>query len=607
MTDEKDKKADDKPKTEAAQLDEALLTDVPVKDIPKPDIPETLTQPVESAKPLKIHKNFGAFLKTKLGISLAAGLGVVVILATLYLVPATRYGALGLVLKKQATIVVLDKSTGKPITQADVTLAGFTAKTDVQGQAVFAHVPVGEYTANITKKYYKNATQQVTVPVFGAADYPTVHFQATGRQVPVVVVNKISGKPVAKATVSAGGSSVTTDDKGQGVIILPANKATVDGTVILSGYNSQPITITVTEQADTKNNFSLTPTGRVFFLSNLSGKVDVVSTNLDGSDRQTVLAGTGNETAQSTVLLASRDWKYLALQAQRSSSGNPELDLIDTSSGQLTAIDKGDASFTPVGWDGDSFIYKVNRSNILDWQPGQEVLKSFDATTKTLKQLEQTAASGSDTSNWAKQQLSSVFIINGSVLYALSWTASYNAGYNIMNGKTATLNTINADGSHKNTIKSVTGKLNEYSLWFSLITYDGPNTVAVQIPDDSNYYEYKDGKLSLAADITDQSLYATNYPTYLLSPSGNQTFWAALTDGKNNLNVGDSNAGNPTNVARLSEYGPYGWYTDDYLLVSKNGSELYIMPAAGGAPLKISDYFKPSQIFRGYGGGYGGL
>ena len=31
----------------------------------------------------------------------------------------------------------------------------------------------------------------------------------------------------------------------------------------------------------------------------------------------------------------------------------------------------------------------------------------------------------------------------------------------------------------------------------------------------------------------------------------------------------------------------YGWYSDDYLLVSKGASELYIMPVTGGQPLKV--------------------
>src|SRR5437016_2106406 len=60
-------------------------------------------------------------------------------------------------------------------------------------------------------------------------------------------------------------------------------------------------------------------------------------------------------------------------------------------------------------------------------------------------------------------------------------------------------------------------------------------------------------------------------------------------------------------IANLSDYHPYGWYGDKYLLVTKNSTELYIMDVkglptgqAGGAPVEITD-FQPSggQIVRG--------
>jgi hypothetical protein len=77
------------------------------------------------------------------------------------------------------------------------------------------------------------------------------------------------------------------------------------------------------------------------------------------------------------------------------------------------------------------------------------------------------------------------------------------------------------------------------------------------------------------------------------------------------LFIGGQNADNAKQIATLSEYLTYGWYTDDYLLVSKNSSELYAMPRDGTkndtSALKISDYHKPAQNFFGYGGGYGGI
>jgi hypothetical protein len=105
-----------------------------------------------------------------------------------------------------------------------------------------------------------------------------------------------------------------------------------------------------------------------------------------------------------------------------------------------------------------------------------------------------------------------------------------------------------------------------------------------------------------------QLFYGSSYPTYLQSPSANDTFWAEPRDGKNTLFIGNEDGQKGKQIASLSEYFTYGWFTDDYLLVSKNSSELYIMPKGGSKnAIKISDYHKPVQNFYGYGGGYGGI
>src|SRR6185369_16053847 len=114
----------------------------------------------------------------------------------------------------------------------------------------------------------------------------------------------------------------------------------------------------------------------IYFLSKASGKIDVVKTNLDGTDRQTVLAGTGKEEDTDTILLASRDWKYLALKSRRDGKA-VKLYLIDTSNDKLTTIDEGNATFDMVGWQNDYFVYYVYRNNVKSWQPKGSSLKSY--------------------------------------------------------------------------------------------------------------------------------------------------------------------------------------------------------------------------------------
>jgi hypothetical protein len=332
----------------------------------------------------------------------------------------------------------------------------------------------------------------------------------------------------------------------------------------------------------------------------------VVKTNLDGTNRQTVLPGTGNEDDRDTVLLASRDWKYLSLLSRR--AGNtPTLYLINTADDSLTTIDTGSADFNLTGWVGGSFIYTVTRNNVQPWQPGQQAIKSYDPMTKKLTVLDQSSASGTSSFDYVSQQISNAYGYNDKIYYTKSWTSTGSAG---LANKQATFDSINIDGSGKAAIKSFSLKPNTSDTTITLSAQlVAPNKIELYFYDGAgdNFYSYSNGQVTSDSSETTENFYNGFYATYLLSPSGSQTFWSEPRDGKNTLFIGDQNGQTPKQIATLSDYSPYGWYTDNYLLASKNSSELYIMPKEGSqTPVKISDYHKPAVTFYGYGGGYGG-
>jgi hypothetical protein len=421
-------------------------------------------------------------------------------------------------------------------------------------------------------------------------------------------VNKLTGKPVAGVTVSASGANTKTTSNGTANLVLASGATTDTANISLSGYNTLKVNIDATAST-TKNTFGITPAGKLYFLSNLNGTIDVVKTDLDGSNRQTVLAGTGSENAQSTSLLASRDWKYLALLSRRSGD-KASVYLIDTTNGdKLTTVDEGNANFSFVGWSGDRFIYQVTRNTVQNWQPNQQALKSLDATTNQTLLLDQTQASGTDAGNYAGQSFSSPYIIGEQVVYAKNWSGSY-PNTATLQDKQAELDTIGADGSAHKTLKTFALSSSTQASFIGVSTelYE-PDSLYVWFQDGSQdkFYDYEDGKVVDDSSMTADKFYSTPYPTYLLSPSGKSTFWAEQRDGKNALFVGDQDGKAQKQIASLSEYATYGWYTDSYVLVSKNSSELYIMSPSGGTPYKITDYYKPAITYNGYGGGYGGL
>jgi hypothetical protein len=131
------------------------------------------------------------------------------------------------------------------------------------------------------------------------------------------------------------------------------------------------------------------------------------------------------------------------------------------------------------------------------------------------------------------------------------------------------------------------------------------NNPALPQSDKSQFFEYEDGKLEAAPDIDKDDFYTKTYPRFVRSPSGTSYFWADARDGKNTLFLGGDNPSEGKEIASLSEFTSYGWFTEDYLLVSKKDSELYIMGKDKDAtPLKITDYHKPAFNSNSYGGGY---
>lgn len=531
---------------------------------------------------------------------------VVALLVATYFVPIARSNVAGLVVKAPVTVQVLDSKTNKAVSGATVSLAGKTAKTDATGQAKL-NVHGGSKILKVTKKYYASSSKSELVKVWAGTNSYKASLLPLGRQVSVKVVNKISGKPVAGATIKAGKADAKTDKNGQATLVISSDATTQAAVVTLAGYNDLKVVVTAGASA-AQNTFSVMPAGKLYFLSNLSGTIDVIKTNLDGTDRQTVLAGTGSEDRYSTSLLASRDWKYLALLAKRSGS-NASVYLIDTTNGdKLTTIDEGDANFSLVGWSGDRFVYQVTRNGVSTWQPHQQALKSFDPISNQSLLLDQTQGSGTSQADFAGQNFGTAYLIDDQVVYTKGWNSSYYNAQTELAGKTAELDAISADGTGHRTIKTFAPATILSSLGLETRLYE-PTGMYIQFYDGTKqtYYDYDDGKVAADTTMNDTNFYNTPYPTYLLSPSGNNTFWGDQRDGKTTLSVGDKDGKNAKQIAALSEYNTYGWYTDNYLLVSKNSSELYVMSKTGGTPYKITDYYKPAINYNGYGGGYGGL
>jgi hypothetical protein len=270
-------------------------------------------------------------------------------------------------------------------------------------------------------------------------------------------------------------------------------------------------------------------------------------------------------------------------------------------------MDEGDAAFSPYGWSGSRFIYKVTRNNVQSWQPKHEALKNYEAASKAIAVLDQTNAEG-DQFSARYEQFGDVFIFDKEIVYAKNWSSNNGTA----GGKQATFNSIQSDGSQHKAVKTYQAMNNYYN---SIETRVGDlNELYIKYPTDDQGHakvdQYEDGKLT-ASDWTSDQFYQQQYNTYIVSPSGDKTFWTEFRDGKNIFFVGDNKGQNGKQLNGSSdEFAAYGWFTDDYLLLTKKSSEMYILPVDGGngipGAFKVGDYFKPNYLLRGYGYGYGG-
>jgi hypothetical protein len=535
---------------------------------------------------------------------------VIVLLIIIFGVPTTRYKALGLVLKKTYTITVNDATTGTPVSKATVKLGAASVQTDASGKAVFKKLSVGSKQAFVSKQYYKTTTTQAFVGLKGAHDQKLL-VQATGRQVAVKVINKITGEPVTGAEIKALGTSAKTDKAGSAVLVLPADHKTALATITGAGYNNLAGTVQVTTTVVPGNTFAVVPAGRAYFLSNASGKVDVISANYDGSDRQTLLAGTGvdAETDPSTQLIVSPDQKYLALIAHRSGASNAlGLYNIVTATGKMTQVESDQIqNITPVGWSDGVFVYFIQNNTAQSWQPIQQALRSYNGGNGTVNNLDQTDASGSSYNDALYQQFSqSIDIVDGSVLYAKSWFAGYTTTSQLAS-KTNTIYSISPNGSGKKSLKdlAIPANTNGVSVGQELA---GPQTEYFASPTTDNFsyaagalfFKYTKGNLTQPTNFTADDYANPDLKGYLAtSPSGNKLLYSDTVDGKTVASVSDQSGDKQKIVTLHGVAQVIGWLTDDYILVSQDNSQLYVISASPAAtkaqPLSLASFYTSPQ------------
>lgn len=563
------------------QPDPYMQPQQPVYDMPP--------QPPKKVGKLKVFGQlFWYYKKTTLPLT------ALLLLLLLLAIPATRYPMVGLVLRRHFDVQLIDAKTGLPVSGATVSLGDKQTETDNQGKARLS-VRVGGKPLTIEKKYYQSLTEQVFVGINVQKQPYETALSATGRQVPLTVLDRVSSKPVANATIKVLDTSAATDKNGKAFIVLPTDRPEQAANVSADKYNNGRFTVQVTDKSVPANTVRLTPSGRVTFLSNASGQIEVATSNYDGSDRKTLVQGTGNED-EFTRLFVSPDLKHAALLARRDAGQTPKLHIIDVSNGTTKVMDNALAVFEPVGWAGDRFVYVAERKDLQAWQANRIELKSYSPAESNVTVLDKSAGEGESAENYASEQIQAVNVVDGAVVYAKAWQAGMQADG--LANRQNVISRVQPDGKGRETLRTIQLAAGSRFTYVEA-TRVKPQTIYYRssVEGTTVYYAYQEKAVNQVNTITLNDV-TKQYPTYFVAPAGKTSYWSEVRDGQTIFFLGDANGGEAKQIAQLKGYQAAGWHSDGYVLLSKD-NQLYIMAtnglAKGQEPVKIANYFTPKQ------------
>jgi hypothetical protein len=522
---------------------------------------------------------------------LSVPLSIILLLIIVFGVPVSRYATTGVVLKRNVAIEVKDSDTKSPVSGAEVSWQNQNVVTDANGRATLYSLKPGPQTITISKKYYKDDQFQATVPILKSTLSTNTLIQATGRQVEIKAVDYVDGSVLSGVDITVADTTAKTKKDGTAIVVVPVGDKTQKATLSLSGYNNKDADINVSGDKIEQNTVRLTPSGKIYFFSKRTGNLDLMKSDIDGSNVATVLPASGYEQTYQTAIYQSPDWKYVGVITKRSASDDtPQLYVISTDDDQLISVDNGKANFSIDGWDGDTMIYTVSRTDLPGWQGGQSKLKSYNANNGKITLLDQTQ--GSDAATNINEIYNNVIVSSGTVTYSKYWGGS---SYQ-MSGKQNSVQQIDTDGQNHKVIGSYDASSSSLQ-----IALHNPTTFYISVnsntpPYSTTYYQFSNGGTPKQVDIDPNSFYA-NTMNYYPSPSGKQLLWTEQRDGKNAILIGDQTGGNPSLIASYAEFAPYGWFSDKYLILNKNSNELYIVSAKGGTPQKITDYQSTNYFY----------
>ncbi len=310
--------------------------------------------------------------------------GIVLVLLILVIsLTNFKYSLLGVFVKRDVSVEVVDDKTLQPISGVSVEMAGRKGLTDGEGQVKIDNVKVGKNKVKISKSGYESKTQDTLVR-FSTTKLEPIRLVGSGYKLSFIVKDRVSGAPIKDAKIVLGGVESFTNNKGEAdARVSPSGSAKLSLSTSKEGFNTVTQDVEVVDNSPLRE-IILTPSGTVLFVSNKSKKYDVYASDLDGKNERVVLKASGKEN-ENTALYPSPTGEYVALVASRDGRVGEyggleqELYVINVASGELKKIEERPGQ---VNWSGNTLISDTSTPPAYD----SKVI-AYNAETKSKKDL----------------------------------------------------------------------------------------------------------------------------------------------------------------------------------------------------------------------------
>ena len=381
-----------------SETDEILDTSDELQPAPQ------FTQPLQPKKSFK--ERFHDLLKSKKFWTLFIATLLVLLIAAWFIQPSRLWLVNLFGQRTDLTIAIMSRT--EDAQQPEVKLKNAVVKvnerefrSNEKGQVKVNDQPYGRVIVNVSKEGY-GSTALVTIldfdpffHLFGGQESDNdarnleISVDSVGIPVQFTAIDWLSGLPIKTGEYTAGDLVLKPDDQGVVSFRAPANDNNKVSIRSNHGGKFTDQDFTIPLDPTQKTSMTFVPAGKHYFMSKRDGALGIYASNIDGSEIQLLIPGTGQETLLETRFAVSPDQKYGVLVSTRDGVRDKDKNLIarvyviDLVKKQLHKVDEGRAVYF-IDWSGNTLVYR--KSDYVD-NKSQTTLNLLDVAGRKASEL----------------------------------------------------------------------------------------------------------------------------------------------------------------------------------------------------------------------------